>query len=58
MRPRGKAVKRTPAVAAVAASFGRDLERGLQRIELSIARARARGADLVVFPESALGGYL
>lgn len=57
-RPRGKAVQRTPAVAAVAAPFDRDLDRGLQRIELTVARARARGADLVVFPEAALGGYL
>jgi N-carbamoylputrescine amidase len=49
---------RTPAVAAVSAPFGRDVERCLQRIELDVARARARGADLVVFPEAALGGYL
>jgi N-carbamoylputrescine amidase len=57
-RSRGKAVARTPAVAAVSAPFDRDLDRCLQRIELTIARARARGADLVVFPEAALGGYL
>jgi N-carbamoylputrescine amidase len=51
-------MRRTPSVAAVSAPFGRDLDRCLQRIELTIARARARGADLVVFPEAALGGYL
>lgn len=47
-----------PVVAAIAARYGRDLERGLASIETTIARARARGADLVVFPESALGGYV
>ncbi len=47
-----------PAVAAVAAPFGRNLESCLHTIEESIAGARARGAELVVFPESALGGYV
>lgn len=42
-RPRGTAVERTPAVAAVAAPFSRDLDRCLQRIELGVARTRARG---------------
>jgi predicted amidohydrolase len=42
----------------VAARFGRDLGACLAQVERSVARARARGADLVVFPESALGGYL
>jgi N-carbamoylputrescine amidase len=50
--------KNGPAVAAVAASFGRNLETCLQTIERSIATARNRGAKLVVFPESALGGYV
>jgi predicted amidohydrolase len=45
-------------VAAVAAGFGRNLETCLQTIERSIATARGRGAKLVVFPESALGGYV
>jgi predicted amidohydrolase len=47
-----------PAIAAVAAPFGRDVEAGLRTIERSIAAATAQGAKLVVFPESALGGYL
>ncbi len=48
----------TPVIAAVAAPFGRDIDAGLRTIERSIAAARAQGAGLVVFPESALGGYL
>ncbi|MDQ3849258.1 MAG: carbon-nitrogen hydrolase family protein [Actinomycetota bacterium] len=43
---------------AVSAAFGRDLELCFQRIERIVAQARARGAKLVVFPESTLGGYL
>jgi len=46
------------AVAAVAAPFGRNLEACLLKVERSVAAARARGASLVVFPESALGGYV
>jgi predicted amidohydrolase len=52
-RPRSR-----PAVAAVAAFFGRDVEAGLGRIRAIVERARARGAELVVLPECALGGYL
>jgi predicted amidohydrolase len=47
-----------PAVAAVAGSFGRDLETCFTRIEHAVRQARSRGAKLVVFPEAALGGYL
>jgi N-carbamoylputrescine amidase len=47
-----------PIVAAVAAPFGRDMERSFMRIEGTLAMAREQGARLVVFPESALGGYL
>jgi len=50
--------QRGPGVAAVAAPFGRNLESCMRTIEESIASARARGAELVVFPESALGGYV
>ena len=49
---------RNPAVAAVSAPFGRDLDLCLRRIERSVRGARLRGARLIVFPESALGGYL
>jgi predicted amidohydrolase len=46
------------AIAAVAAPFGRDIEQAFARIERTVRAARARGARMVVFPESALGGYL
>ncbi len=45
------------AVAAVSGSFPLDLELSLRRIERIIRDARARGAELIVFPEGALGGY-
>jgi len=45
-------------IAAVAGSFGRDLEAGLAQIRRIVEEARAGGADLVVLPEAALGGYL
>jgi predicted amidohydrolase len=48
----------TTGLAAVAAPFGRDLDACLKRIERTVAAARARGARMVVFPESALGGYV
>jgi predicted amidohydrolase len=51
-------VRRLPAVAAVAGRFGRDLEACLRQVERCVERARGRGADLVVFPECTLGGYL
>lgn len=47
-----------PAIAAVAAPFGRDVTAGLRSIERTVAAARAEGAGLVVFPECALGGYV
>jgi N-carbamoylputrescine amidase len=46
------------AVAALAASFDRDLERTFARIEVAVAQAREQGARLLVLPESALGGYI
>jgi N-carbamoylputrescine amidase len=45
-------------IAAVAAPFGRDVERCLARVERLLGEARERGAALVVLPESALGGYI
>jgi predicted amidohydrolase len=42
----------------VAAPFGRDLDRAFSRIGGTLGCARERGAGLVVFPESALGGYI
>jgi N-carbamoylputrescine amidase len=51
-------VPAVPALVAVSALFGRDLEACLARIERTVRIARSRGASLIVFPESALGGYL
>src|SRR4051794_7771419 len=45
-------------VAALAAPFDRDVERGLARIARALDEARERGARLLVLPESALGGYI
>ena len=49
---------RATVIAAVAAPFGRDVDAGLQTIERCANEAAAQGAELVVFPECALGGYL
>lgn len=38
--------------------FPRDLDAGLECVRRHVEAARRRGADLVVFPESTLGGYL
>jgi nitrilase len=46
------------AITVVSDAFGRDLDECLRRIEQILDRARAAGADLVVLPEAALGGYL
>jgi N-carbamoylputrescine amidase len=43
---------------AVSARFGRDLRKCMAQVERIVEQARARGASLVVLPESALGGYL
>lgn len=48
----------TTAVAAVAATFGRDVEANLAAIARSIEEARRRGVSLLAFPEACLGGYL
>lgn len=45
-------------IAAVSAPFGRDLPESLAHIGLATRIARSRGAELVVFPECALGGYV
>ncbi|KQQ19262.1 acyltransferase [Rathayibacter sp. Leaf299] len=48
----------TITMAAVAAHFGRDLERTLVKLPGMIASARERGIDLLVLPDATLGGYL
>ncbi len=45
-------------IATTAAHFGRDMVAGLNRIEGIVRRARAEGADVLVLPHAALGGYL
>lgn len=48
----------TITIAAAAAAFGRDLEDNFTTIDRLLTEARAAGADLLVLPEAALGGYL
>ena len=45
-------------VAAVSAHFGRDVGQCLAKIEGIVADARARGVQLLVFPDATIGGYL
>ena len=45
-------------VAAVAANFGRDLERCLAKVQRIVLDAQGVGADLLVLPHATLGGYL
>lgn len=45
-------------IAAVAAPFGRDVDRCLHDVAGHLDAARRHGAGLVVLPEAALGGYL
>ncbi|WP_119696588.1 carbon-nitrogen hydrolase family protein [Microbacterium halotolerans] len=45
-------------VASVSANFTRDLDQNYTLIEQLLEDARAQGAQLVTFPEAAIGGYL
>jgi nitrilase len=45
-------------LASVAAHFGRDLDRSLEKMSGIVGDARAAGVDLLVFPDATLGGYL
>lgn len=45
-------------LAAVAASFGRDLAENLAQIEVLVEQAKCRGVQLLALPEASLGGYL
>jgi nitrilase len=45
-------------IAAVSAAFGRDVDAALARVGTLVEHARAGGAQLVVLPDAALGGYL
>lgn len=48
----------TTTLAAVAGSFGRDVEDNLAAIAHHVAAARERGVALLALPEACLGGYL
>lgn len=58
MRRFGKPGQRLPSIAAVAAPFARGLEASFARVARTVRLAHSRGASLVVFPESTLGGYI
>ncbi|NIZ89682.1 carbon-nitrogen hydrolase family protein [Kineococcus rubinsiae] len=45
-------------IAAAAAHFGRDLDRGVEKALGIVAGAREGGIDLLVLPHGTLGGYL
>ncbi len=45
-------------IGAVAAHFGRDLDRALAKVRAIIDSARADGVELLVLPDATLGGYL
>jgi predicted amidohydrolase len=45
-------------IAAIAAPFDRDIDACFERIEMILDDARVAGADLVVLPEAAIGGYV
>ncbi len=45
-------------VAAVSANFTRDLDQNYALITSLVDQAKARGVDLLVLPEAAIGGYL
>lgn len=45
-------------IGAVAAHFGRDLDRAVAKLGTIIDAARADGVDLLVLPDATLGGYL
>lgn len=57
MRSRRR-LARARAVAAVSAPFGPDVELSLGSMRRIVHEARGRGAELVVFPEAALGGHV
>ncbi|MCX6395491.1 MAG: carbon-nitrogen hydrolase family protein [Propionibacteriales bacterium] len=48
----------TTRIAAVAANFGRDLDRCVNKVTRIITDARDAGVGLLVLPHAALGGYL
>ncbi|MGW9267586.1 carbon-nitrogen hydrolase family protein [Gordonia terrae] len=49
---------RTVTLGALAAHFGRDVERGVAKAVGIVESAATDGVDLLVFPDASLGGYL
>lgn len=49
---------RTVTLGALAAHFGRDVERGVAKAVGIVESAATDGVDLIVFPDASLGGYL
>ncbi|QIK48033.1 carbon-nitrogen hydrolase family protein [Gordonia hongkongensis] len=49
---------RTVTLSALAAHFGRDVERGVAKAVGIVESAARDGVDLLVFPDASLGGYL
>lgn len=45
-------------IAAMAAHFGRDIARSMEKLGGIIERLRAEGIDLLVLPDATLGGYI
>lgn len=45
-------------IAAMAAHFGRDIERSMEKLSGIIVRLRAENIDLLVLPDATLGGYI
>jgi N-carbamoylputrescine amidase len=45
-------------IAAMAAHFGRDIERSMEKLRGIIDRLRAESIDLLVLPDATLGGYI
>lgn len=45
-------------IAAVAANFGRDVDRGVAKVMGIVESAARDGVDLLVFPDACLGGYI
>jgi N-carbamoylputrescine amidase len=45
-------------IAAMAAHFGRDIERSMEKLRGIIERLRAEKIDLLVLPDATLGGYI
>ncbi|MFP3712643.1 carbon-nitrogen hydrolase family protein [Puerhibacterium sp. TATVAM-FAB25] len=48
----------TMTMGAVAAHFGRDIDRTLAKLPGIVEQARGRGVDLLVLPDATIGGYL